>query len=311
MARPKKTNADYYPHDADMRNDPKIRALRRKFGHQGFSVWVMLLETLTDAENFELEWSDLNVELMAGDFESEPEELKEIVNYCLGLKLLTLDNGVVYSDKLKSRFEGLVTKRARQQNYAKSTLSTLETPKPDVSNARNPSLSVVSDAQNTQSKVKESKVKESKVNNIKKDTLGKSLLSEVKTSDVPPELLEYYNIALTFQKLFIKTLTEKNAPTKNQAKAKFEAYVTPVRLMFETDGVTKEQIRTAYDFLKSPEGAFWSKNVLSTKTLREKLDRIISDCNTPKKSLNYGTNEPTINRQNASVIESNSQGWFN
>jgi hypothetical protein len=32
MARPLKNNADYFPHDNDMRNDEKILALRRKFG---------------------------------------------------------------------------------------------------------------------------------------------------------------------------------------------------------------------------------------------------------------------------------------
>ena len=47
MARPKKNNADYFPHDADMRNDPKIRALRRKFGLKGYAIWNMFLESLT------------------------------------------------------------------------------------------------------------------------------------------------------------------------------------------------------------------------------------------------------------------------
>lgn len=310
MARPKRTNADYYPHDADMRNDPKIRALRRKFGHEGYSVWVMLLETLTDADNFIFEWNDLSLELMAGDFEMEPEQLQDIVAYCVGgLKLLNLEEGFLSCTKLIERFDGLVTKRVRQQNYTKTEFRTLETPKPEVSDARNPPLKGVSDARNTQSKVKESKVNKSKVKNIK-ETLKKSLLSEVKTSDVSPELLEYYNIALTFQKLFIKNLNERDAPTKNQERAKFDAYVTPIRLMFESDGVTKEQIRTAYDFLKSPEGEFWKPNILSTKTLREKIEKLISQCNAPKKTLNYGNNEPKINRQSASVIASNTKNWF-
>lgn len=38
MARPKKNNAEYYTHDADMRNDMKIKALRRKFSHTGYAV---------------------------------------------------------------------------------------------------------------------------------------------------------------------------------------------------------------------------------------------------------------------------------
>jgi hypothetical protein len=299
MARPKKKNADYFPHDADMRNDPKVRALRRKFGATGFSVWVMLLETLTDSDYFELEYNELNRELLAGDFEVEPETLEEIITYCVDtLKLLNLDNGTLYSNRLKDRFENLLNRRLDDRKRKNKELSEEKTPKEEVFRAENP-----------QSKVKESKVKESKVKS-KKEILDKSLLSEVKTSDVPKELLEYFQIATTFQKLFIKNLNERNAPIKNQAAAKFEAYVTPIRLMLTDDGVTREQIRTAYEFLKSPEGDFWKANILSTKTLREKVQKLIAQKNAPK-SLNYGKTEPTVNRQNASVIESNSRGWFN
>jgi hypothetical protein len=299
MARPKKKNADYFPHDADMRNDPKVRALRRKFGATGFSVWVMLLETLTDSDYFELEYNELNRELLAGDFEVEPETLEEIITYCVDtLKLLNLDNGTLYSNRLKDRFENLLNRRLEDRNRKNKELSEEKTPKEEVFHAENP-----------QSKVKESKVKESKVKS-KKEILEKSFLSEVKTSDVPKEILDYYLIALSFQKLFIKNLNESGAPIKNQTAAKFGAYVNPIRLMIESDKVTREQIRTAYDFLKSPEGSFWKSNILSTKTLREKIEKLISQSQRPKLS-NNGKQEPTVNRQNASVIESNSRGWFN
>ena len=33
MARPAKLNADYFSHDVDMRNDIRIKGLRRNFGH--------------------------------------------------------------------------------------------------------------------------------------------------------------------------------------------------------------------------------------------------------------------------------------
>ena len=29
MARPIKNNADYFPHDADMRNDPRVKAQKK------------------------------------------------------------------------------------------------------------------------------------------------------------------------------------------------------------------------------------------------------------------------------------------
>ena len=141
MARPKKNNADYFSHDKDMRNDAKIRALRRKYSHTGYAVWSYMLEVLTDSDYFEIEWNDLQVELLAGDFDMEPEQLQEIIEYCTSvLHLFTIENGVLFSETLKNRFESVLSKRKREQNG-------------------------VIDVENPQSKVKESKGEESKENN--------------------------------------------------------------------------------------------------------------------------------------------------
>lgn len=141
MARPLKFNADYFSHDADMRNDPKIKALRRKFKNEGYAIWNYLLEVLTDAEHFEIEWNELNIELLSGDFDCETDLLNDIIEYCTTLKLLSVENGVLTCFKLSKRFENLLSKR---KTHRKRVMS----------------------AHNTQSKVKKSKVKESKVKNI-------------------------------------------------------------------------------------------------------------------------------------------------
>ena len=52
MARPKKNNADYFSHDADMRNHRKMKAIRAKFGLEGYAIWNMVLEVLSNAELF-------------------------------------------------------------------------------------------------------------------------------------------------------------------------------------------------------------------------------------------------------------------
>lgn len=152
MPRPKRHNADYFSHDADMRNDPKIKALRRKYSLQGYAIWNMLLEYLTDCDYFEFENSELNIELLAGDFDVEPNLLKDIMEYCIKIQLLVDEDGLIYSIKHKDRFEALLNKRNR--NSSKKEFQT-----PKTKNKR------VSDVQNTQSKVKESKGEKSKVNN--------------------------------------------------------------------------------------------------------------------------------------------------
>lgn len=137
MARPLKNNADYFSHDAGMRDDPKIKALRRKYKHTGFSIWCMFLELITDSDNFSLV---VDYDIIAGDFDIEPDQLKEIMLYCVGLNLFQFDtdNSILTCKTLEKRFEGLLSKRKRDRH--------------DVIAVDNP-----------QSKVKESKVKERRI----------------------------------------------------------------------------------------------------------------------------------------------------
>jgi hypothetical protein len=139
MARPFKHNADYFPHDADMRNDPRIKAVRRKFGIEGYGIYAMLLEFITDSDYFEFKNDSLSLELIAGDFDIETSRLVAILQYCFQLDLFQLDaeTNIISCKSLDNRLEPLLSKRKRDR-------------------------SVVIDSDNTQSKVKESKVKESK-----------------------------------------------------------------------------------------------------------------------------------------------------
>lgn len=113
MARPKKDNADYFSHDSGMRNDPKIKALRKKHGFMGYAIWCYLLEVLTASDFFEHKWSELNKELLSGDFDCDTTDLDSIIEYCVKIELLVLDNGVLYSNQLKKRFAPLLSKRKR------------------------------------------------------------------------------------------------------------------------------------------------------------------------------------------------------
>lgn len=110
MAKPIKLCAEYFYHDADMRNDIKVKALRRKFPHVGYAVWNFLLEVLTDSDGFEIEFTPLNQELLAADFDVSVETLSEIVNYCLTLELLqkTEDGKNLYSGALQKRLQAVI-----------------------------------------------------------------------------------------------------------------------------------------------------------------------------------------------------------
>lgn len=154
MARPKKENADYFSHDSGMRNDPKIKALRRRFSI-GYSVYNMFLEYLTDCIFFEFEMNDLQYEILAGDFDVETETLIQILDYCVKIGLLQNQDNIFFSNGLKKRLQPVLDKR----NNAKDKFLN----KKILEIANFDEKTDVSVTETTQSKVKESKVKERKV----------------------------------------------------------------------------------------------------------------------------------------------------
>lgn len=160
MARPNKNNAEYFSHDADMRNDVKVKALRRRFSHTGYAVWCYILETLTDTDFFEVDYRDLNQELLAADFDISIEELRNIVDYCCKINLLQLneDGTRLYSETHKKRFSGLITKRERDRERISKLISSRKQENKDVIAAKT-NFTDSSRGDNPYSKVKENRVK--------------------------------------------------------------------------------------------------------------------------------------------------------
>lgn len=127
------------------------------------------------------------------------------------------------------------------------------------------------------------------------------LLSEIKISNdnnflefgnnklkVDDKQMINFKTAVWLQKLFIKNLKEKGAPTNHQEKAKYKNYVTPIRLMFDNDNVTQEQVKKAYEYLSSKEGDFWKTQILSTESFRKQIQKLIIN----KKNDINGTGKP-------------------
>ena len=184
MARPIKNNADYFSHDNDMRDDERIKAVRRKFGHIGYSTWNMLLERLCRAEDFKIEYNEDSIDIMAGDFHAEPEQLKEIIDYLIKLKLIIQQGDIIFSQTMIIRFEGLFRKRKRDAERLSLTKNTDE--------------NIVAD-ENAQSKVKDSKGNKRKENEIK----------EKGNNEIPPPI---------FLNSFLKEENNKNTNELNSTQ---------------------------------------------------------------------------------------------
>lgn len=170
MARPIKNNADYFYHDANMRNQRKILAVRRKYFAQGYGVWCMLQEVLADSDFFTIKLDEIEIELLASDFMVEADLLEEIFQYLDKLDLVSYDveTGVLSCPSLTNSLQPLVEKRKRdkQRKQSKNKVSDSEKHIPAIENQVPKGENEVFAAENSQySKAKQSIVKESKVKN--------------------------------------------------------------------------------------------------------------------------------------------------
>jgi len=181
MARPIKHSADYFSHDNNMRNDMKIRALRRKFKSDGFALYIMILELLTSNEYFEIEWNTESIELLTPDFDMDSELITEIIDYCIKVNLLQITNGYLHCDKLTDRLEE--TLLSRRKGYCRNNSKRM-----NVSGV-NEDNNLFNDNINPQSKVKESKVNNSKGNeSIVKYSIAKKLYNDLLNYGLPISL---------------------------------------------------------------------------------------------------------------------------
>ncbi len=76
-------------------------------------------------------------------------------------------------------------------------------------------------------------------------------------------------IAEAFWKLIASNLKGIDASTLNLERAKFKAWVHPVKMMILNDGIITEHLREVFKFLKGHE--FWSANIQSTEKLRKQF----------------------------------------
>lgn len=158
MARPSRNNADYFTHNADFRNDRRIKAIRGRFGPAGYGLVLMLLEALTNADYTQLSTEDLEMELLAGDFGVSVTEINSLLQLAekIGLFARNEHNLLICPD-LNKALEQVFEKRNRSRLVA-------QTAKKGQPETEIP----VSVTETPQSKVKESKVKDTNVSRGKK-----------------------------------------------------------------------------------------------------------------------------------------------
>lgn len=172
MPRPKKLNADYFPHDKHMRHHRKLKAIEAQFGLVGYAMWCKLLEVLTDCKHFQMVYNEEETELLAADWGVSATEISRFISFCTRLRMIVAENGVLYSPSLIETLDSVLSRReaqaerdrlksAKNKDFEKVVgVSATETSRNEQESADCASLPIPAP------KVKERKGKESKGNEI-------------------------------------------------------------------------------------------------------------------------------------------------
>ena len=269
MAKPSKNNAEYFSHDADMRNNRKVKALRRRFSHKGYAVWCFILETLTDADYFEIKFDEVTQDLLAADFDITNEELQEIVAYCVKIRLLQMKGDTLYCDALKQRFEVLVEKRKndrerlavlrRKNKIVAATTNNNDNCRSDNSTTTNENDNCRSDNSTVKYSIENDSKEESKGNiNISLNNISSSLHSE-DTSGKPDTAQTEFDFKefLKFFNTEIKTCGAIIPPIKSISEER-KRHILARRREYGDEGL-EEMIKKAArsDYLNGNSNSGW------------------------------------------------------
>jgi len=209
MARPKKENADYFPHTNGLRNDRRCKALRSKFNLEGYAVFIMLLEILTGANHFQFENNKWEVELIAGDIDIDSKKLNAILDYLIKLGLLVKEGEIISAPILNDLKK--ILNEIREKDRKRKTENPTKENDTKENEVFQPENEVIR-TENTQSKVNESKANERKENIKRKG---------VKEKTSP----QFLNNFLKGEKEDNRTLniTGQASPQKEKSSAKKES----------------------------------------------------------------------------------------
>ena len=168
MARPRK-RAEWYQHSTDMKNNPCVRALRRRFGNNGYAVLNYLMEDIARTDELVLDFTPKKRLLYSAEYDVTQKELEEIVDFCVELDLCKysdddktkLSSPYLEEELLKLLLERREKDRLRKLENNKRGYSTENNGYSTENNGYSTENNGYSTEKSTQSKVKESKVKHS------------------------------------------------------------------------------------------------------------------------------------------------------
>jgi len=268
MARPERNNVDYFPHP--VHQGKKMGYIRKKYGHEGYSVWYQLVEQLGEANDHYLDLSkETSLMLLTGELMTTEETLLSIIDDLVKLEVFVAElwqqHRIIFSEAFVESIGDAYLKRKNKCITLQGLLHLLS----DKLRSK-PSILPLNTADNTQSKVKKSKVEKS----VKKYS---SDSAEMRLANLLHEK--------------ILTLVPK------LKKPNFQVWARDMDLLMRIDGRSEQEVRDMIIFVN--KHSFWSKNILSPNKLRVQFDRLTVEANNVKG--NNTRHSPEITKKYANI----------
>lgn len=111
----------YFSHDSNARRDPKIIALRSKYGYEGYGRYFALIEIMRESKGYMIDMSKgYVIQSVASELEFEDsEKCKKFIKDCIDFELLETDDIFAWSNSLLDRMKMFEEKRQRYVDMAK------------------------------------------------------------------------------------------------------------------------------------------------------------------------------------------------
>lgn len=130
-----KNNLPYFSHDNDAYSHPKMRALRARFGWEGYGRFWALNELISDAEGCRLDLSrPLYLADSADKIGLSAAEMQDFIRFLADPELCGLiqyENGIITTDRTQEDLERVSRKRVEERERYLSKKGNSATRKPD------------------------------------------------------------------------------------------------------------------------------------------------------------------------------------
>ena len=195
-------DAYYFPHDSNARSDPKVMALIKKYGIEGYGRFWVVIEMLRDQQGYQLKMCQYVTNALAMAMLCEEQEAAAYIDDCINkFELFASDGEYFWSESLRRRMSQKDAKREKRAEAGKKGAQARWGNKPDKQGSNGKVIAMPCDTNGKNGKVEESKEEDSKVNNSKQQQYDRNSDLESNSEEILAAADEWTKVDKVFTRL--------------------------------------------------------------------------------------------------------------